>query len=171
MSWHPSSSRAIWTEKVKNNLSDKRIRRVVLSKLEFKPEKQIKCEKDTPDNIIYALKLSDLVNLSIEIPSGKIASPLGVDKGDTNTSLRYVNYTDDEITYYNGYEEFYMDGQVSNYLGKLTKLDNEKKNIIGEMDFNLAFSGYASSLKLVRDKSYGFSKYYGITATIDEMED
>lgn len=34
-----------------------------------------------------------------------------------------------------------MDGQVSNYLGKLTMLDNEKKNIIGEMDFNLAFSG------------------------------
>lgn len=147
MSWHPSSSRAIWTENVKNNLSDTRIRRVVLSKLEFKPGKQIKCEKDTPDNIIYALKLSDLVNLSIEIPSGKIASPLGVDKGgnieysrcDTNTSLRYVNYTDDEITYYNDYEEFYMDGQVSNYLGKLTMLDNEKKNIIGEMDFNLAF--------------------------------
>ena len=119
------------------------------------------------------------LNLSIEIPSGKIASPLGVDKGgyieyslcDTNTSLRYVNYTDDEITYYNGYEEFYKDGQVSNYLGKQTMLNNEKKNIIGEMDFNLAFSGYASSLKLVRDKSYGFSKYYGITATIDEMED
>ena len=59
MSWHPSSSRAIWTKNVKNNLSHTRTGRVVLSKLEFKPEKQIKCEKDTPDNIIYALKLSD----------------------------------------------------------------------------------------------------------------
>lgn len=181
MSWHPSSSRAIWTENVKNNLSDTRIRKVVLSSLEFKPKKQIKCEKNTPDDINYALKLSDLKNLTIEMPSGKIESPLGIDKGgyiefnscDTNTSLRYINYTEDEITFYNGYEEFYIDGQVSNYLGKLTmfKYENEHKNIIGEMDFNLSFSGYASSLKLVRDKSYGFSKYNGIVATIDEMED
>ena len=179
MSWHPSSSRANWTENVKKNISDTRIRKVVLSNLVFNPKKQIKCEKNTPDNINYALKLSDLKNLTIDIPSGKIESPLGTDKGgyieynrcDTNTSLRYVNYTEDEITFFNGYEEFYVDGQVSNYFCKLTmyKYENGYKNIIGEMEFNLAFSGYASSLKLVRDKSYGFLKYNGIVAIIDEM--
>ena len=49
--------------------------------------------------------------------------------------------------------------------------NNNEKNVLGEMDFKIAFSGFASSLKLVRDKSYGFARYNGITATVDEMED
>lgn len=181
MSWHPSSTRAIWTENEKNDLTKTRIRRVVLHDSQFKPQKQIKCEKETTDNVPYALKLSDLKNLSIPWVSGKIASPLGVDKGgyieyiygQENVTLKYLNYTDDGITFFDGDEGYISDGQISSYRGKLAmfRLKNNEKEVVGDMDFNVAFSGFYNTLKLVRDKSYGYSKYNGIIATVDDMED
>lgn len=179
ISWHYTSSKAIWMENLRGDIDNSRIRLVVLNKDVFHPGDPIDCTMETPDNISYAFDLSVLDNLTMRIPSGKIESPLkdgGYIVYNNNNmiecSLEYVNYTYDGINYYNGSESYKMDIQTRDptYVANVEMFNKERK-LLGKMDFTVAFSGSGENLKLVREKSHGFANYNGVTGTVDEMED
>ena len=115
--------------------------------------------------------------------SGKIASPLGVEKGgyisleysQIKNNLTYYHYTEDGVNFFDGNEGYSMDLQTMNaiYQGNVV-MKNEKQNkIVGEMDFRIVFTNpmLGADMKLIRDKSYGKSTFNGKTVTVDEMED
>ncbi|KAK8883755.1 hypothetical protein M9Y10_042854 [Tritrichomonas musculus] len=183
MSWHYTSRRAIWTENVRNEVNNTRIRKVTLSEREFPSESEVKCVKETPDDIPYASDISVLANMSLSLASGKIASSLGIEKGGyidyqntgLGSTLTYINFTDDGIYYYEGSEghSINMASSTTSYHGdvKMYKKEGEQKTIIGEMNFKLTFSGSSENLKLVRKDSSGKATYNGETVTVDDMED
>lgn len=179
ISWHYSSTRAIWMENLRGDIEQTRIRKIILNKNEFQPSDPMKCTKETPDDIPYASDLSALNNITMSIPSGKIDSDIkdgGYIVYNNNnmieTSLQYVNFTQDGIHYYNGIENYKMDIQSRDptYSANV-EMFNDKKEVVGKMDFSITFTGSGENLKLVREKSHGFATYNGVTASVDDMED
>lgn len=183
MSWHYSSQRAIWLENAKNQMSKTRIRQVILDSSVYPASEPLKCEKETPDNIPYALDISALANMSVSMYSGKIASPLGIEKGGyinfeyktTSTNVTYVNYTEDGTNFFDGSEGYSMNYQTmgSYYQGNVVmfNLNGNQRKVIGEMNCKITFSNPNNDMKLIREESYGKATYKGVTVTVDDMED
>lgn len=181
MSWHYTSQKVIWLENIRNDEHESRIRQAVLSKSSYPTGEQLVCEKETPDNVPYAQGIDAIDNMSFPLVGGKIASPLGVEKGGyidfdytmIHNTITYHHYTEDGVNFYDGSEAFTMDLQTggSSYEGNVTMKDEKKNKVVGEMNFKITFEGVGAGLKLVRDKSYGQSTFNGETVTVDEMED
>ena len=84
-------------------------------------------------------------------------------KTETWSKSEYFNYTEDNKTFYNGYEKFEFVG--NQYVGKLTSnitMSGEKEGI---MDLTLTMS-YAGNILF--DQSYGYVEYNGKKLTIED---
>ena len=118
ISWHFSSTRAIWMESLRGNVDNSRIRMVKLNKEDFPPGNPIECTKETPDDIPFAYDLSVLNNLTLAIPSCKIDSKIkdGVyifysNNNMIKCSLEYIDYIPDGVHYYKGNKSYKLDIQ------------------------------------------------------------
>lgn len=180
MSWSPNGKSAMWVEGLRGDSSQMRLQKVNL--LDYKPKKTVPFETTT-DNIPYAQDLSvlDYINPNIE---GKIVGKhsgyinyvrniSSVSQGKTETE--YVNYSDDGINFYNGYEKInYNYGGESCYEANIELTGKEQ----GEMDLKATFSALGGNMpaKLLFDtdtdgnpKSYGYVRYNGVKLNIKDL--
>ena len=164
LSWHPNSKKGMFSE-IKQN-SEKVIKRIRIVNLEnYKPGKILE-NKKTPDNISYAKTLQDLNDTALNEAHGYFKGKGGImifNKTETWSKSGYFNYTEDNKTFYNGYEKFEFVG--SPYVGKLTSnitMSGEKDGI---MDLTLTMT-YAGNILF--DQSYGYVEYNGKKLTIED---
>lgn len=177
MSWHKSSTKSLWQEirKGTDNKGEKRIRRLTLHN--YKPGDAVPAQK-TPEDIPYALNISEVFNIPTPLVSGKIAGVSGyIDYNRTQAGIVgvYVNYSVDGKVFYNGYENFTSIGYTgAKYYGKVEMTGADQ----GSMDFKLTFDKDSSNkLKLLKGDdpddqkpySYGYSTYAGKTVSVDQM--
>ncbi|URZ09293.1 hypothetical protein [Clostridium felsineum] len=179
MSWNSNGKSAMWIEEVRGNSSQRRLRRVDL--LDYKPQKTVPIVA-TPDNIPGSEDLSALSSVNPNV-QGKV---VGKKSGYVNytrkvsssysgqTEADYVNYSDDGINFYNGYEKISY-----NYAGESRYETNLKLTgkLQGEMNFRATFSALSGGgPKLLFDtdtdgnpKSYGYATYNGVTLNIKDL--
>ncbi|OHT13459.1 hypothetical protein TRFO_16318 [Tritrichomonas foetus] len=175
MSWHTSSTKAIWIEGNRNT-GEKRVRMV---QIENYPSGSPETVQSTIiDKIPYAQDISALDDIPPRYVEGKIAGYKNesyIDYSFQLTSARsdYHNFSEDGKTFANGYEMFNMNtttGEIF-YQGQV-KLTGEKT---GEMDFRITFSSANNLLFENGDdgkpKTYGYSTYNGKTINVDEMSE
>ncbi len=181
MSWHPDGKRAIWLEMLRGSKgSEMRIQQVQLPDYKSQPPVPF---VTTPDDIPYGIRdLSVLKTMDPNV-NGKIKgkhsgyidytrSAVGY---SGNTEALYVNFSDDGVNYYNGYER-----TISNIFGE-NRYESDLKltgSTPGEMKFRATFSAVIGPkpLKLLFDvdvdgmpKSYGYASYNGITLNIADL--
>lgn len=184
MSWHPDGKRAMWLEMLRGT-GDSQIRLRIVKLLDYKPKKPVPIQPTT-DNIPYAIKdLSVLDSVYADI-EGKIAGKHSgyatyLDhKSSDNAGLtetQYVNFSDDGVNFYNGYEKVH-----SNYAGESryeADLQLTGANQ-GEMKLRATFSvaGGPTPARLLFDidadgkpKSYGYATYNGVTLHIEDLSE
>ena len=153
----------MFSEIKKNN--DEQIKRIRIVNLKnYKPGKILE-NKKTPDNISYAKSLDNLNDTSINEIHGFFKGKGGImilNKTLTWSKSEYLNYTEDDKTFYNGYEQFEL---ISQYVGKLTSnltMNGEKK---GKMDLTLTMTYQGN---IVFEESYGYVEYNGKKLTIED---
>jgi hypothetical protein len=185
ISWHPGNKKAMWPEILRKNEGNEdgsiiRIRKVTLH--DYVPKESITAQ-NTPDNIPYAIECSDALPLSgLSQDQGKIA---GKHTGYIrfayseagSTESEYVNFSDDGKTFYNGFEKSVVSLAVgSTYESELTATGENE----GEMKIKLTFSPMTElgSPKLIFEndengnpKSYGYSKYNGVTLYVNDLSE
>ncbi|WP_248928334.1 hypothetical protein [Paenibacillus hamazuiensis] len=182
MSWHPEGKRAMWLEVYRGSGgSQMRIQKVDL--LDYKPHKPVPI-KPTTDNIPYGIK--DLTVLSSVNPNvdGKIAGKSsgyliykrsGSSIFSGQSEVQYVNFSDDGVNFYNGYEKTTINAAGESRYEANVQLTGAKQ---GETKFRATFSalGGATPAKLLFDtdadgkpKSYGYATYNGITLNIEDL--
>lgn len=181
MSWHPDGKRAMWLEMLRGDSTQMRLQKAAL--LDYKPQTSVPF-KATTDNIPYGIK--DLTVLSSVNPNvaGKIA---GKKSGyinyiknvypnyKGNMESQYVNFSDDGVNFYNGYEKLNYNYAAESCYEANLQLTGAKP---GVMNFRATFSalGGAKPAKLLFDtdtdgnpKSYGSVTYNGITLNIKDL--
>ncbi|MCU6798154.1 hypothetical protein OB236_39110 [Paenibacillus sp. WQ 127069] len=182
MSWHPDGKRAMWVEMVRgSNGSQKRLRKVNL--LDYKPEKPVPI-KPTTDNIPYGIKDLTVLNSVYSNIDGKIAGKRSgyisyLNNVSPNysgkTETQYVNFSDDGVNFYNGYEKVHYNYAGESRYEANIKLTGTKQ---GEMNLRATFSvpGGATPARLLfetdvdgKPKSYGYAKYNGIILNIEDL--
>ncbi len=150
--------------------------------LDYKPQKTVPAKKTT-DNIPYAQDLSVLSSIDPNI-EGKIAGKKSgyiyyVRNTSQNhsgkTESQYVNYSDDGVNFYNGYEKLnYNYGGESCYESNIELTGKQN----GKMKLKATFSVLGGNMpaKLLFDKdadgnpkSYGYVTYNGVTLNISEL--
>ncbi|WP_256865215.1 hypothetical protein [Paenibacillus sp. 32352] len=182
MSWHPNGKRAMWLEVYRGSGgSQMRIQKVSL--LDYKPKPTVPI-KPTTDNIPYGIKDLTVLNSVNPNVNGKIAGKasgyLSYVRNASSifsgqTEVQYVNYSDDGVNFYNGFEKTNINaGGESRYEANV-QLTGPKQ---GEMKFRATFSalGGATPAKLLFDtdadgkpKSYGYASYGGVTLNIEDL--
>ncbi|KAH0791465.1 hypothetical protein GPJ56_004680 [Histomonas meleagridis] len=178
ISWHPSSTKALWLE-IGNCGETKGIRRIRKAQIIGHTAQEPVATKPTPENISYALDLQEFTNMSNMTFSGKVigknSGSIYIQRNATYAYANYDNYSDDGNVFYNG--EMYFT-QTSDYGGKLvskvngTKTDGSTESV---MDFRLTFSS-GSDLLFDADvdgkpKSYGYATYKDRTINVDTYKD
>lgn len=160
LSWHPNCKKGMFSETNQEN-GKRRLRIVYLDN--YIPS-TILSKKSTPDNITYAKSFDDLNKTIIGDISGyfegKSSGKMLFNRTSKYTKSEYLNYTDDNKTFYNGYEHF---EQIDETTGKLTSLLNMTGEKTGEMNLTITMnmSGY------ILNKS-GYAKYNGKTMKMEE---
>ena len=170
ISWHPSNLKALWPEVLKGTTT-RRLRKLEING--YNPSSYPE-NKETTDNVPYALSLDELKKISYEtenngIITGKHSGFIeyynsGVGSKQT-VKLTYVNYSDDGKKFYNG-EEFYEGEREVNYAytSKVILSGSET----GETNFKLVFD---KDSNLIKSKTEGFAKYGDKTITVDNYEE
>lgn len=182
MSWHPNGKRAMWLEGYRgSNGSQMRIQKVNL--LDYKPKQTVPI-KPTTDNIPYGIKdltVLNSVNPNVNVKiAGKTSGYMSYTRNASSifsgqSEVQYVNYSDDGVSFYNGYEKININaGGESRYEANV-QLTGSKQ---GEMKFRATFSALwgATPAKLLFDtdadgqpKSYGYATYDGTTLRIEDL--
>lgn len=196
MSWHPDGKRAMWVETLRGT-NTQRLQKVEL--LDYSPQKTVQAVTTT-DNVPYGIKDLSVISSLTKKAQGKIAGKkYGYINYTSNasslsgsTESQYVNYSDDGINFYNGYEKFnYNFIKESRYeanikltigkgntttTGSAITMDNSL--VLGDMNFRATFSSLqgATPAKLLFDidtdgkpKSYGYVKFNGKTLNINDL--
>lgn len=168
MSWHQSSTKAIWPERHRIT-NENRIRKVVIetdsSKTSYAPGEPIKA-RDTPDKAPYSLPLTELDHLPSLFFNGTFKGVNGFmdcDRQANYIHTKYRNYSVDGKVFANGYESFDIDSKEITYVGNVTLSGADS----GSMDFKLVFS--AETNDLLKEKCFGYSTYDGRTIKTDDM--
>lgn len=180
MSWNPNGKSAMWVEGLREDDSQRRLQKVNL--LDYKPQKTVPIQTTT-DNIPYGQDLSVLDSVNPNI-NGKIAGKYSgyinyVHEVSSNnsgkTESQYVNYSDDGVNFYNGYEKLnYNYGSESCYEANIQLTGKQP----GEMKLKATFSALGGNMpaKLLFDtdtdgnpKSYGYVTYNGVTLNIKDL--
>ena len=190
MSWHPDGKRAMWTEVLRNpgKKEVERLLRIRIVKLcDYQPKESVPIER-TPDDIPYGIKSG--LKLWF-VPNGNVKGKVAGKhsgyaqyrrKGTTpilsflgQTEANYINYSDDGKTFYNGFERVKHSVVGENrYEAELT-ITGENE---GEMKLRAVFAKASldAPTKLLYEKaeddmpkSYGYTKYNGITMKITDM--
>ena len=164
LSWHPNSKKGIFSEIKKN--SEKEIKRIRIVNLEnYEPGKKLE-NKKTPDNISYAKTLDDLNSTSLHEVHGYFKGKGGImifNKTATWTKSEYINYTDDDKTFYNGYEKFeYVGNQLNGKLTSNITMSGEKKGIM-DLTLTMTLEG-----NILFNQSYGYVEYNGKKITLED---
>lgn len=178
MSWHPDGKRAMWLEGLRGSGgSQMRLQKVNL--LDYVPQVPVPVVTTT-DNIPYGIKDLTVLNSNDAITGGKIAGKksgyINYTNSSGTTEMDYVNFSDDGMSFYNGYEKVnYNFGGESRYEANV-KLTGTQQ---GEMNLRAtfgAFFGTSLVAKLLFDtdtdgnpKSYGYVTYNGTTLNISEL--
>lgn len=184
MSWHPDGRHMIWPE-VLRGTKQTRIRRATL--LDYTPEKPVPFVR-TPDSVPYGVcgdaLLAGIPDINI---SGKIAGKHSgyIEYTRTGTppvqalmgkiSARYVNYSDDGKSFYNGYEQSaFPFSTESTYEADISLTGMQQ----GEMKLRVTFAaiqGEKPAQILFDDaddgkpKSYGCATYKGKTLYVTDL--
>jgi hypothetical protein len=189
MSWHPNGKKALWPEMLRgshaNDGGKRRIRKVEL--LDYQPQKPVTFA-NTPDDIPYAIKCDDVSWATLDVNiEGKIAGkhsgyieykrqgrePMQAIMGSSES--KYVNYSDDGKTFYNGYEKSKYSFMEENSYEAELQMTGEQE---GEMKLRAVFSkgNYENPPRLLleededgKPKSYGYAKYKGVKLNIEDM--
>ena len=187
MSWHPNGKRAMWLEMLRGSDAAEngrllRIRKVTLH--DYQPGETVPCAK-TPDEIPYGITDEQWRQFIPDINvAGKIAGKhsgyieyqrQGEKMAGGFIEARYVNYSDDGKTFYNGYEKSRHAFRTGCQYEADVEMTGEQQ---GEMKLRAVFSNVTFELppKLLFDKaedgkpkSYGYATYNGVTMNIEDM--
>ncbi|GHU70755.1 hypothetical protein FACS189450_05700 [Spirochaetia bacterium] len=196
MSWHPSGKKAMWPEVLRGSGApeDSGIMRIRIAELlDYQSRGAIPAQR-TPDDIPYGDKQGWNPEL---IPEPNVEGRIAAKhsgyiefkhiKGQgfsSSVEARYINYSDDGKTFYNGYEKTKSSlSEESVYEADLEMSGVEQ----GEMKFRAAFSRLSPIIpggaaieppKLLfekaedgKPKSYGHASYRGITLKIEDMRE
>ena len=166
ISWHQSSKKGIFLEieKMRDDGKEQE-RRIRLVNLKNYEPAEIKKEKKTPENIPYAISMEEALNKETPLTlDGKIEGKNGeiiFDMNPLNIKLTYNNYSEDNLTFYNGnilYNMEYSTGENS-YQVNVTMTGKET----GNSDFRLTFDSTSHLLydmgTDLKPKTYGYSTY------------
>ena len=170
LSWHPSSKKAMFTENLKNNNDQKRIRIVKLDN--YEPSKILE-NKKTPDNISYGKNLDFLIKPPTSI-NGIFKGREGImifNRTQLKSRSEYVNYTDDGKTFFNGYEEVeYLNNGNSGRLTSNLIMSGTKS---GKMDLTITMNMEGKIIFEEDGKpvSYGYVNYNGKNLTVENSYD
>ena len=164
LSWHPNSKKGMFSEIKKN--SEKETKRIRIVNLEnYKPGKILE-NKKTPDHISYAKTLDDLNNTSINEIHGYFKGKGGImvfNKTASWSKSEYINYTEDNKTFYNGYEKFeFVGNQMNGILTSNITMSGEKEGIM-DLTLTMTYSG-----NILFDQSSGYVEYNGKKLTIED---
>lgn len=181
ISWHPDSKRGMWLEMLRGSGgSQMRLQHVKL--LDYKPGPPIPIVTTT-DNIPYGVKDLTALNSVEQINEGKIKGKKSGHISFTrkseghsgNNEVEYINYSDDGVNFYNGYEKTRYNLTGENRYEAKVKLTGVKE---GEMNLRAAFSAIfgAGPSKLLfeasedgKPKSYGYAEYDGVKLNIEDL--
>ncbi|WP_336772526.1 hypothetical protein [Paenibacillus sp. MMO-58] len=181
MSWHPDGKHVMWPEMMRGS-DGSRMRLQTAKLLDYEPASSVPFETTT-DHIPYGIKdltVLDSVDPNVE---GKIA---GKHSGYMNfiknvsgysgmSKAQYVNFSDDGVNFYNGYEKVNYSAAAGGRYESDLQLTGSNQ---GEMKFRAAFSalGGPKPAMLLFDKdedgkpkSYGYATYNGITLNIADL--
>ncbi|MDQ8735611.1 hypothetical protein [Paenibacillus sp. LHD-38] len=183
MSWHPNGKHVMWPEMARGSGgSQMRLQKAEL--LDYEPQASVPVV-ETPDDIPYGIKdLSALQSVNPDI-EGKIAGrstgymsfSRSSDGTSGKTEAEYVNFSDDGVHFYNGYEKAYYDFNLENRYEADLRLNGSTQ---GEMKLRATFSPVfgPSPTKLLFEadvdgnpKSYGHATYNGVTLHISDLSE
>ncbi len=178
MSWHPSGKRAIWMEGLKGSSPvTKRMQKVTL--LDYIPSKPVPIVTTT-EKIPYGT--SDLNQFYSSVSGVALWQIAGKSSGYVILSYtgtmeaQYINYSDDGVNFYNGYEKSSI-----NFTGESSYEANLQLTgpIPGIMNLRATFGpifGVKPACPLLFDigadgqcKSYGYATYNGVTLYINDL--
>lgn len=183
MSWHPGGTRAMWPEMVRGSDSWEDGRKVRIRKLElhdYQPQESI-APQPTPRDVPYGIKGDEgkmvLWNPPTQSIVGKIAGKhsgyidyqrQAPDLAQLKAGLvctKYVNYSDDGKTFYNGFESVISSYTGENVYEADVVMTGEQQ---GEMKLRVTSSkvSFEAMPRLLfdladdgRPKSYGYARY------------
>lgn len=181
ISWHPDNRRAMWLE-MKRGSQGLQMRLQKVNLLDYEPQPPVAFEATT-DDIPYGVKdLSTLNSVNPAIKgkirgehSGVLHYSQASSGHSENTLAEYINFSNDGIHYYNGYEKSTSDFHGENCYESNLQLTGPES---GEMNLRVTFSAVAgpSPLKLLfepgadgKAKSYGYASYGGITLEVVDL--
>lgn len=183
MSWHPDGKRAMWLEMLRGSGgSQKRVQKATL--LDYRPRQPVAIQPTT-DHVPYGIK--DLTVLNSVNPSvdgkiaGKASGYIDYKRNASSilsgqTEVQYVNFSDDGVNFYNGYEKINNNFSSETRYEANLQLTGPKR---GEMKLRATFSALAGSEpKLLFDidadgkpKSYGYARFNGVTLKIEDLSE
>jgi hypothetical protein len=193
MSWHPSGKKAMWMEMVRGSEAREGGRQMRVRKVElhdYHPQPPVPAKR-TPDAIPYGLKddsgaesLRNPPGLDIE---GKIAGEHSgyieyIRQGQKpapalmgSIQVRYVNFSDDGQTFYNGYEkskfsimdesifeaDLVLSGELQGEMKLRASFSQTSPGALPKLSFGTAPDG--------KPKSYGYARYNGTCLNITDL--
>jgi hypothetical protein len=184
MSWHPNGKKAMWPEMLRLSITNGkqiiRIRKAEL--LDYKPSKTV-CPEATPMDIPYAISDLSLIDKYIDGNidgkiAGKSSGHIEYKKGGSymkgQTSVTYMNYSDDGKTYWNGSEIVELDLMGKSCYRADVEMAGEHT---GEMKLRAVFLSGADGLPRLsfkpgadgKPESYGRATFDGVALDISEM--
>ncbi|CAN7386903.1 hypothetical protein LJR153_002399 [Paenibacillus sp. LjRoot153] len=181
MSWHPDGKRAMWPEMLRGS-GGSQMRLQTVKLLDYEPQAPVPIVTTT-DNIPYGIKDLSVLDAAKPNVEGKIAGKntghiifTRNSSGNSGTNeSQYVNFSDDGVNFYNGYEKTYFSFSEENRYEANLQLTGSKQ---GDMKLRATFSAVfgPTPVKLLFDtdvdgkpKSYGYASYDGITLNIADL--
>jgi hypothetical protein len=172
MSWHPGGRKGMWPETFRGGQT-RRIR--VAELLDYTPGPEVP-PKVTSDFVPYGLPGSALKNVppaggDARI-SGNVSGYIEIKNGAEGwtqwTTMRYVRYSDDGKTVYNGFEKTYSALLEESTYEADVEAVGEKE---GEMKLKATFSSLVPSPRLIFEdgKTSGYARYKNVTLHIEDM--
>lgn len=189
ISWHPSSKKAIWLEMFRGDRKKLRIRKLVL--IDYIPS-SVNQNIETPDRVFYGIsgfklilkyfaphnepknikiagKYSGYIEYKCKYPSINLLNTTL--KKVLSKELSYYNYSDDNKTFYNGYERLLQEKDQLIYEADLL-VDGAKK---GEMKLKINFvidiiEGN-TLVKINKRQSYGYTRFGDTVIKVEDLEE
>lgn len=175
ISWHPSSKKAMWNERLRRTLGNEG--RVMIVELPDYVPGELPEVTPVPENIPYA-KPGILTEIPKQFPEIRVAgkhSGFAVTKMSREGSLTkyetaYEGFSDDGESFLNGYESCVTPGMIApgatTYRAELTLTGSHE----GEMNAELIFHFTTPQTPTTLDPaSFGYATYDGVTVRVDEM--
>ena len=179
MSWHPGGKKAMWPEMQRGQHKNKRLRIVEVPDYEPKKAPPV---VPTPSNIPYATPCADdgwlqpMKDIDCKI-AGKGSGCIEYSRAGRNAQTKYVNFSDDGATYYEGYEKVSISPAHEMVYEADFTIKGEKP---GEMKCRITFSPVSfdasTPVKLLfepaedgRPKTYGYASYDGVRLCVEDM--